>query len=126
MAESEMVNELARRAGVSRAEAEALLHALDEMSRDGGGQGHAAPASATIATAGFAGMAGRPFRTAPVAAGAYVPSGPEIDALIAAAEKHPLGLQFLLEGDLGAVAISFGAHAFTVDAARQRLRTPGA
>jgi hypothetical protein len=122
MAESEMLNELARRAGVSRAEAEALIHALDEMSRDGRGPGRAAPASAASATGAFA--SGRLYRTAPLAAGAYVPSEPDIDALIAAAEKHPLGLQFLLEGDLGAVAVSFGAHAFTVDAARQRLRTP--
>ncbi len=52
----------------------------------------------------------------------YVPTPREVDDLIAAAARHPLGLGFLLEGELGAVAITFQAHAFTVDAARQRLK----
>jgi hypothetical protein len=57
--------------------------------------------------------------------GSYVPSEIEIDALIASATTHPLGLRFLLEGHLGSVATTFGAHAFTVDAARDRLRRAG-
>ena len=44
-----------------------------------------------------------------------------VDDLIARARKHPLGVDFLLHGYLGTVAISFGAHAFTVEAARARL-----
>jgi hypothetical protein len=119
MAESEFVNELARRAGVSRGEAEAMLRALGEMSREHGVPG----GSARVSAGGVANDDTRPSPSAPVATASYVPSIPEIEALIAAAEKHPLGVEFLLEGDLGAVAISFGAHAFTVDAARQRLRT---
>ncbi|HEX3110826.1 MAG TPA: hypothetical protein VHU41_17135 [Thermoanaerobaculia bacterium] len=44
-----------------------------------------------------------------------------VDDLIARARKHPLGIDFLLHGYLGTVAISFDAHAFTVEAARARL-----
>lgn len=44
-----------------------------------------------------------------------------VDDLIARAEKHPLGIDFLLHGYLGTVAISLDAHAFTVEAARARL-----
>ncbi len=39
--------------------------------------------------------------------------------LIAAAREDPLGTEFLLEGDLCAVAITFGAHVFTVEAVRE-------
>ncbi len=56
----------------------------------------------------------------------YVPSDREVTELIAAAANHPLGIQFLLEGQLCAVATMFGVHAFTVDAARQRLLAEGA
>ena len=52
----------------------------------------------------------------------FVPSDRDIADLIAAATSHPLGLQFLLEGELCAVATMFRVHAFTVDAARARLR----
>lgn len=54
--------------------------------------------------------------------GTYVPSESDVDALIAKAAGHPLGLRFLLEGHLGSVATTLRAHAFTVDAARERLR----
>ena len=37
------------------------------------------------------------------------------------AQDHPLGLDFLMEGAFETVAITFGVHAFVVDAARQRL-----
>ena len=57
---------------------------------------------------------------------AYVPSDREIAELIAAATSHPLGIQFLIEGQLCAVATMFRVHAFTVDAARERLRAEGA
>ncbi len=56
----------------------------------------------------------------------YVPSDREIADLIAAAASHPLGIQFLLEGELCAVATMFRVHAFTVDAARERIRAEGA
>ncbi len=44
-----------------------------------------------------------------------------VEQLIARAKKHPLGLEFLASGLLTAVAITLGAHAFTVEAARRRL-----
>jgi hypothetical protein len=44
-----------------------------------------------------------------------------VDDLIARARRHPLGLEFLAGGMLASVAILFGVHAFTVDAARKRL-----
>jgi hypothetical protein len=46
----------------------------------------------------------------------------EVASLIAEAGRHPLGLEFLLEGDLAAVAITFRSHVFTVEAARRLLR----
>ncbi len=52
----------------------------------------------------------------------FRPGAPEVEALIAKARKHPLGVDFLLEGELGTVAITFGAHAFTVEAARRHLK----
>ena len=44
-----------------------------------------------------------------------------VDEVIARARKHPLGIDFLLHGYLGTVAISLDAHAFTIEAARARL-----
>ena len=51
----------------------------------------------------------------------YAPTPAEVDALIHAASEHALGLEFLRGGHLGAVAVTFGAHAFTVVAAREHL-----
>lgn len=45
-----------------------------------------------------------------------------VDDLIARARTHSLGVDFLLNGFLASVAAEFHAHAFTVEAARQRLR----
>jgi hypothetical protein len=52
----------------------------------------------------------------------YVPGAGEVESLIARAREHPLGLPFLLDGHLGSVATTFRTHAFTVDAARERLK----
>ena len=51
----------------------------------------------------------------------FTPSAADVDALIAAARPHPLGVEFLLTGELGCVAATFHTHAFTVIAARERL-----
>ena len=53
---------------------------------------------------------------------AFQPSPEQVKRLIDAARKHPLGVEFLLEGDLGAVIITFQTHASTVDAARDQLK----
>ncbi len=55
--------------------------------------------------------------------GHYRPTPDEIKELLRRAAGHPLGTEFLLKGALDAVAATFGAHAFVVDAARDHLRT---
>ncbi len=97
MVDPKLVDELALRTGVSRPDTEAVLAALGEIAPD-----HVSP----------------PIR----AAGQYAADPREVQALITAAERHPLGLEFLLHGDLAAVAITFQVHAFSVDAARQQLK----
>jgi hypothetical protein len=51
----------------------------------------------------------------------YEPGQADVDNLIRAAGQHPLGMEYLIHGHLGTVAITFGCHAFTVAAARDRL-----
>ena len=48
----------------------------------------------------------------------------EIKDLIANATAHELGVDFLMSGSLDAVAMTFGVHAFVVDAARDFLASP--
>jgi hypothetical protein len=105
MADPKLVDELAQRAGVSRADAEAVVEAL----------GGFAPERVLA-------LLHRPPPGPGPAPSPYVPAAREVGALIAEAQKHPLGLEFLLSGDLSAVAITFQVHAFTVDAARQQLK----
>lgn len=139
MSAAEFIGELARRAGVSRSDAAALLKVLGEISGvhpqtgkpmslpEFALPGADAPAGTTLtAEAGRspAGQDGPPPIPGFVAM-TYVPSTREIEELVVAAECHPLGIEFLLGGELGAVAITFGAHAFAVDAARQQLRAAG-
>ena len=52
----------------------------------------------------------------------FQPTAADVDALIARATAHPLGLDYLTQGELGSVAVSFSTHAFTVIAARERLK----
>jgi hypothetical protein len=49
-----------------------------------------------------------------------------VDELIARARQDPRGIEFLLRGLLGSVAVVHGAHAFTVEAARAKLRNANA
>ncbi len=51
----------------------------------------------------------------------FHPTEADVDALIARASADSLGVDFLVNGELGCVAVSFGTHAFTVVAARERL-----
>ena len=48
-----------------------------------------------------------------------------VDALIHRAKSHPLGTEFLSQGSLDSVSAAFQAHAFTVEAARERLQGEG-
>lgn len=111
MTHADLVNRIAGQAGVSRDTAEAVLEALGEITR--------ADRQESLPPGAMA-----PERDA-IAHARYEPTVREIDELIAAAMTHPLGLEFLAKGDLGAVAITFRAHAFTVDRARQEIATRG-
>jgi len=51
----------------------------------------------------------------------FQPTDAEITAVIDAASRHPLGLDFLRRGHLGTVAVTFQTHAFIIVAARERL-----
>ena len=51
----------------------------------------------------------------------FTPTVADMNALVRRAKRHPLGIEFLLTGELGSVAATFHAHAFTVIAARERL-----
>ncbi len=109
MTESELLGEVARRSGVSRPHVEAVLAVLAEIRHEERRKREmAAPAV----------DAGAQVAYTP----SYTPGADEVQRLIGAATAHPLGLEFLLEGNLCAVATMFGVHAFTVDAARQRLK----
>jgi hypothetical protein len=55
----------------------------------------------------------------------YQPTAADVDALIEAASRHSLGLEFLQGGHLGTVAVTFRTHAFTVVAAREKLAGAG-
>ena len=54
----------------------------------------------------------------------YQSTTAEVDHLISSAREHPLGLEFLEQGALDAVAATFRTHAFVVEAARERLGRP--
>lgn len=107
MKESEIIREVSRRTAVPEPSTEKVLHALRELVRDG-----------AVDERGLLHDAGLPFAN---------PRDPRlVDDLIARAQTDPHGLELLRCGHLGTVAITFGTHAFTVEAARARLRTePG-
>lgn len=119
MNESELLRELSRKTGLPESAAELILRAERELVHDG----VLDPAILTVAQAG---AAVTPLLGAgpklPIIA-AKDPKDPSlVEELIARAKRHPLGLEFLLSGLLASVAIALGAHAFTVEAARARLR----
>ena len=102
MNESEIIKDLARRTSLPEETVAAVLHGMHDLIEEGAVD----PASLLMIT--------RPP--------AVPPDDPSlVDQLIARAKKHPLGLEFLASGLLATVAITLGAHAFTVEAARRRL-----
>ncbi len=107
MHQKELIEELSLRASVPLTAAQAVFDALLAMEREG--------------------LLGESLLAA--SAAAWRPSDPRdrraVDALIASARQHPLGVDFLLRGFLGAVAAEFGTHAFTVEEARLRLKSEG-
>jgi hypothetical protein len=101
MNESELVQDLSLKSGVPEAGTRALLDALRDLVRTGALRDDV--------------LWGK-LPAYPDARDPFL-----VDALIASAQRHPLGLDFLLNGYLGSVAAEFRAHAFTVEAARERL-----
>ncbi len=51
----------------------------------------------------------------------YRPSPEDVLRLIETARRHPLGIEYLRQGEPASVAATFQTHAFTVDAAREQL-----
>ncbi len=103
MNESELVSELSRRTSLPEATTTAFLDAMRELLREGV-------------------VDEKTLLIAPPPAVADPEDPSLVEQLIARAKKHPLGIEFLLSGFLASVAIGLGAHAFTVEAARRRLR----
>lgn len=103
MNETELVRELSRKASLSEATTTAVLDAMRDLVREGVVNEHTLMTTTEV-----------------------FPVDPEdpsvVEQLIARAKKHPLGLEFLVSGFLASVAIGLGAHAFTVEAARRRLK----
>jgi len=120
MTESELLTELTRRTGVSRANVETVLAALAEIRTEQRRRDEAPGPTPRPSNAESGTEAASPYQPS------CTPDDDEVQRLIRDAGSHPLGLEFLLEGDLCAVATLFGVHAFTVDAARQRLKGQGA
>lgn len=112
MNDSDVIRELSQKTGLPESAMEAVLKGLREMVHDG-----AVDANILVAGGELPVCVPRPVS---------LPADPRdpnlIEDLIARARKHPLGLEFLLSGFLASVAIALGAHAFTVEAARARLR----
>lgn len=110
MNQSDLLDEVAQRAQVSEEDARAVLDALAQVVRRERAQGD------TVLLQALAGAGGPP-------AGSENPkNAAAVEALIERARSHPLGLEYLQKGFLGSVAATFQAHAFTVLAARERLK----
>jgi hypothetical protein len=122
MNETEVVRELSRRTSLPEATAGAVFDAVRELAREGAIDQDILFASKRVETDTNVKDA-----ALPLVAAEHLPvanhSDPHlVEDLIARARKHPMGLEFLVSGFLASVAIALGAHAFTVEAARERLR----
>jgi len=117
MTSGDLVGMLAARAGLEPAQVRAVLAALSEVTCEHERAGQPLP----LAALGLARCHGLGPGADQSAAPAQQPCEAAVERLIAEARRHPLGIEFLLEGEPGCVAATFGTHAFTVDAARQRL-----
>ena len=119
MNESEVIRQLSLRTGLPESAAEAVLLGLRGLARDGEVDGSILSSDGHAVLADAASAIPLVSQRLPVSA----PEDPRlVDEVIARARRHPLGLQFLLSGLLTSVAVALGAHAFTVEAARSRLR----
>ncbi len=134
MTEHELVGMVAESARVSRDQARRVMDALADIIRDGIRAGDPPPLSTfgafcsgpcQVWAANFGGSvdpADDP--PPPLESDDYHPTASEVERLIARAENHELGLDFLLHGEPSAVATVLETHVFTVEEARKRLATP--
>lgn len=120
MKDDDLVGKLAARAGLEPVHVRAVLAALTEVSCEHEQAGQPLP----MAALGLARCHAFRPRASQAASAQACDAG--VEQLIAQARRHPLGVEFLLEGEPGCVAAIFGTHAFAVDAARQRLTSSDA
>lgn len=105
-----LVRDAASRSGIPEPEVEKVIAALADLVH----HAHAGTDELLHALLGAA----DPLHAQPVD-----PRDPALVAgLLERAREHPLGLDFLRGGHLGAVSAAFETHAFTVLAARETLR----
>ena len=105
-----LVKDAAARSGLPEATVERVVAALADVVH----HAHATPDELLHALLG----ADEPLHAHPVD-----PRDAAVVAdLVERARAHPLGLDYLKGGHLGSVAVTFETHAFTVLAARERLR----
>ncbi|KAA0251882.1 hypothetical protein FBQ97_06200 [Acidobacteria bacterium ACD] len=118
MRETELISELARRAQVPEEAARAVLTALSGALRAG-----------EVSEEALRSVGQGPAPAGPADLEALKASSPTdprvVDDLISCARSHPLGIEFLERGYLGSVAVELHSHAFTVEAARERLHASG-
>lgn len=119
MKDDDLVGKLAARARLEPGQVRAVLAALTEVSCEHERSGQPLP----LAELGLARCYG--FRAGGQTASRQ-PCDAGVEQLIDDARRHPLGVEFLLEGETGCVAAIFGTHAFAVDAARLRLTSSDA
>lgn len=123
MNESELVRELSRRTSLPESTAGAVFDALCDLLHEGAINEDILLARSSTRGEALVDDAAQPRVAAAERLPVATHADPHlVDDLIARARKHPLGLEFLLSGFLASVAIALGAHAFTVEAARERLR----
>jgi hypothetical protein len=128
MTDAELLSAVAERASVSCADAQSVLQALGEIARERLREGKILSIAGygvttdELAVRASPGDAGEPPADLPREAPDPARRVREVEQLIAAARAHSLGLEYLLEGQLCAVATTFRTHAFTVEAARQYIR----
>lgn len=120
MDESKLIATLSRRARVPRSTARDVLKALLDLLQEENVSRDALLHPGSMRFAEPPGWAPDPGARH-LKASSY--SDPNVvDDLIERARTHSLGVEFLLNGYLASVAAEFDTHAFTVEAARQRLR----
>ncbi len=133
MTEHELIGVVADSARVSRDQAWRMIDALADIIRRSVRTGEPLPLASFGAfcsgpcqawSARAPGAHGRPDDPPPpLDADDYQPTESDVETVIARARNHALGIDFLLNGEPGAVATVLDAHVFAVEAARRRFDT---